>query len=66
MPVDIKTIIKIITRSLDRGHINLHNTHEQIVTNTVYNKAVNDVVSLLQGIDNGTIDSETIKNLMQD
>lgn len=66
MPVDLKAIIKIIKKSLDQGHMKLSYTHEHIVTNTIYNKAIFDVISLLEGIDNGSIDSKSLKQMVEE
>jgi len=64
MPTDIKAIIKIIKRSFTKD-LEL-STHESIVNTAVYNKAISDVVTLLEGIESGRIDSKSLKQMTED
>lgn len=64
LPADINVLSKVIRIQLNKGHCRLNQSHEQIVNNSIYNSAIHDVLELLEGIENGTIDQQTIKQLV--
>jgi hypothetical protein len=63
--IDIKMIIKLV-RTRDKGYRSVNDSHEQIVNHTMYNLAIADVIKLLEGVDNGTISHEELKQLTGD
>lgn len=64
LPADISVLSKVIRIQLNKGHCRLSQSHEQIVNNSIYNSAIHDVLELLEGIENGTIDQQAIKQLV--
>jgi hypothetical protein len=63
--IDIKMLIKLI-KTKDKGYRTVTDSHEKIVNYTMYNLAVADVVQLLEGVENGTISHEELKQLTSD
>lgn len=64
IPADIKVLKKVIKTSLTQGNRPLSDSHEKIVSHTIYNLAIHDVLELLEGIENGTIDKHTINQIL--
>lgn len=64
IPADIKVLKKVIKFSLDKSRCNLAHSHEKIVNHSIYNLAIQDVLELLEGIENGTIDKKTIQQIV--
>jgi len=61
VPVDV---MKVLVKALDKGKIKVNDTHEKVVSNTIYNLAIMDVLDILEGIANGTIDQQQISTIM--
>lgn len=66
IPADIKVLKKLIRKTLDKGHINLKDSHEKIVNNTIYNLAIHDVIDLLESVENGSINQSNIKDILDE
>lgn len=66
IPADIKILKKLINKTLDKGHVNLKDSHEKIVNNTIYNLAIHDVLDLLESVENGTIGQSEIKSILDE
>lgn len=63
MLIDYEALKKVIRKSCDKGHIKETMTHEQIVNNTIYNKAVQDVIDIIENINNGSL---KVKELLKE